>query len=225
MTVFALSSSWYWYFTRGTGMVALILLSAVMVLGILGPLRISSREWPRFAIETVHRDLSLLALVVIVVHVVTTVLDGYAPISLIAGIVPFDSAYRPLWLGLGAISFDLMLALVLTSLLRRRVGYPVWRWIHWLAYLSWPLAVLHGIGTGSDAGQAWALAVTAACVITVLRAFVFRLQNAPALQQGLRATALAAVIAFPLALAVFAAVGPLSSDWAARAGTPASLLK
>ena len=91
-------------------------------------------------------------------------LDSFAPIRLIDAVIPFASTYRPLWLGLGALSFDLLIALVVTSLVRRRLGYRAWRTIHWLAYASWPVAVFHGLGTGSDTKVWWMLALTAACV-------------------------------------------------------------
>ena len=94
--------------------------------------------------------MSLLVIVFLVIHIVTSVLDSFAPISLTAAVIPFVSSYRPLWLGLGTLSFDLILALAITSLIRRRLGYATWRAVHWLAYASWPVAVLHGLGTGSD---------------------------------------------------------------------------
>lgn len=220
-----ISPSAYWYLTRGTGIVALLLLTAIMVIGILGPLRIAfAPRWPRFALDAVHRDLSLLAVVVIAIHVVVSVLDGFAPIQLIDGIVPFTSPYRPVWLGLGAVSFDLMLAVIVTSLIRRRIGYGTWRLIHWLAYASWPLAVAHGIGTGTDADETWALVVTFVCVALVAAATFARVTRADILNDGARATALVAVVAVPVALGVLTVAGPLSSDWARRSGTPAQLL-
>ena len=94
-------------------------------------------------------------LALLVLHIVTSVLDGFAPIDLTDAVIPFASAYRPLWMGLGALSFDLLLALVITSLMRRRLGYRSWRAIHWLAYASWPIAVFHGLGTGSDTKLWW----------------------------------------------------------------------
>jgi sulfoxide reductase heme-binding subunit YedZ len=219
-----LSPTWYWYFTRGTGFVALLLLTAVMVLGILGPLRVSSPRWPRFAVETLHRDLSLLAILVIVAHVITTVLDGYAPIGLIDAVIPFHSSYRTLWLGLGTVAFDLMLALVITSLLRRRVGLRSWRLIHWLAYASWPIAVLHGLGTGSDAGAWWSVVITAACVVSVAAAGMVRITQAIGLAGVWRAVAVTATVAVPVGVAIFTIVGPLAPHWAARAGTPSEMI-
>ena len=215
----------YWYLTRGTGIVALLLLTAVMVIGILGPLRVSLAPiWPRFALDAMHRDLSMIAVAMIVIHVVPSVLDGFAPIHLIDAIVPFQSAYRPLWLGLGTIAFDLMLAVIFTSLVRRRLGYGIWRLVHWLAYASWPLAVAHGIGTGSDSEEAWALAVTFACVVLVALATFVRVIRAERIGENQRTAAIALVAAVPVALGVFTFEGPLSPNWARRAGTPMQLL-
>jgi DMSO/TMAO reductase YedYZ heme-binding membrane subunit len=159
-------------------MVALVLLTGVLMLGVLGPLRVASGRWPRFAIGTLHRDLSLLAILVIAIHVLVAVLDGFVKLSLIDAVIPFAAGYRPFWVGLGALAFDLMLALVITSLLRRRLGYSTWRFVHWLAYASWPLAVAHGLGTGYDSGQAWALLLTLACIAAVGIAVLARLNQA-----------------------------------------------
>ena len=100
-------------------------------------------------LEAVHRNASLLAMVFLCVHIATALLDGFAPIRLIDVIVPFGSAYRPLWLGFGAVAFDLLIAVTITSLLRRRLGYRAWRATHWAAYACWPVALLHGLGTGA----------------------------------------------------------------------------
>jgi hypothetical protein len=215
----------YWYLARGTGIVTLLLLTASVVLGILGSLRFSlAPRWPRFAIDSLHRDVSLLVIALLVVHIVTSVLDGFAPITLTDGVIPFASSYRPLWLGLGTLSFDILLALVLTSILRRRLGYSAWRAIHWLAYASWPVAVLHGLGTGSDAKAWWNLAFSAACVVAVLVAVWIRVVRSRPAEESLRVPALAATVLTPVGLAIFTVAGPLAPHWARRAGTPASLL-
>jgi hypothetical protein len=225
MTVFAsLGPSAYWYLARGTGAVSLILLTASVVFGILGPLRFAAPRWPRFAIDSLHRDVSLLVLVVLAVHIVTSVLDGFAPITLTDAVIPFGSTYRPLWMGLGALAFDLLVALVITSLLRRRIGYGGWRAIHWLAYASWPVAVLHGLGTGSDTKIWWMLGLTIACVAAVAVACWIRFARDQEQAPGVRSTALLLSAATPLGLAIFTLAGPLQHGWARRAGTPVSLL-
>jgi sulfoxide reductase heme-binding subunit YedZ len=220
----SIGPSAYWYLARGTGAVSLILLTASVVLGILGPLRFAAPRWPRFAIDALHRDVSLLVLVVLAVHIVTSVLDSFAPIKLTDAVIPFVSAYRPLWMGLGALAFDLLVALVITSLLRRRIGYQGWRAIHWLAYASWPVAVLHGLGTGTDTKIWWMLILTVACVAAVAVAGWIRFARDEEHPPGVRSTALVLTAATPLGLAIFTLAGPLQHGWASRAGTPASLL-
>ncbi|HTU86441.1 MAG TPA: ferric reductase-like transmembrane domain-containing protein [Solirubrobacteraceae bacterium] len=220
-----LGPSWYWYLARGTGVVALVLLTASVVLGILGSVRFTSApHWPRFAVDAVHRDVSLLVIVVLVIHIVTSVLDGFAPITLLDGVIPFITRYRPLWMGLGTVAFDLLLAIVITSLVRRRLGYRTWRAVHWLAYASWPVAVLHGLGTGSDVKQWWMLALTVACIMAVLGAVWARIAHVSSDHAGLRVPATALAVITPIGLAVFTLAGPLQSGWARKAGTPASLL-
>ena len=219
-----LSPSAYWYLARGTGAVSLVLLTASVVLGIVGSVRFTAQRWPRFAIDAVHRDVSLLVVVVLVIHIVTSVLDGFAPIRLFDGVIPFVTPYRPLWMGLGTLAFDLLLAIAITSLVRRRLGYQAWRAVHWLAYASWPVAVLHGLGTGSDVKQWWMLALTAACIMAVLVAVWTRIASASEQYAGLRAPATALAVVTPIGLAIFTLAGPLQQGWARRAGTPSSLL-
>ena len=113
------ASTWLWYFARATGLVALVLLTGVIVLGVLGPMRVASKLWPRFAIRTLHRDVSLLALLVIAIHVVVLVLDTYVRIPITASVLPWGSSHAPFWTGVGAVAFDLLIAIVVTSLARR----------------------------------------------------------------------------------------------------------
>lgn len=222
--VSSLGPSAYWYLTRGTGAVALLLLTTSVVLGLVGTVRYTAPRWPRFAIDTVHRDVSLLVIVLLVLHVVTTVLDGFAPISLLDGLIPFVSAYRPLWLGLGTLAFDLILAIAITSLVRRRLGYGTWRAVHWLAYISWPIAVLHTLGTGTDVKVWWLLLLTVVCVVAVLAAVLVRIGTVDRARGALRGGAFTLAAITPLGILIFALVGPLQHGWAAKAGTPASLL-
>ena len=213
-----------WYLTRGTGTVTLVLLTVSLALGIANVRRVQTETVPRFVFDAVHRSVSLLAIVFLTVHIATSVLDPFAPIRLIDAAVPFFSSYRPIWLGLGAVATDVLIALVVTSLLRRRFGYRTWRATHWLAYACWPIALVHGLGTGSDAKTSWMLLLTAGCVATVLVAVWMRVAAGWPDHSGIRASAALASIAAPLALVVWLPNGPLAAGWAKRAGTPPSLL-
>jgi methionine sulfoxide reductase heme-binding subunit len=164
-----------WYATRATGVVALVLLTVTVILGIAGTARFAAPGLPRVVTAGLHRNVSLLVLGFVVVHVLTTVLDGYVRIGLVSAVVPFDSPYRGFWLGLGAVAFDLLLAVALTSLVRDRLPYRAWRSVHWLAYACWPIALSHGLGTGTDRRLSWLLALDALCVTGVACAVWWRL--------------------------------------------------
>jgi predicted ferric reductase len=224
LTLAAAGPSAYWYLTRSTGAVALVLLTAAVALGVADVRRWSSPLWPRFVVDSLHRTVSLLAMVFLGLHILTSVLDSFASISPVDAIVPFAGSYRPFWLGLGALAFDLLLAVTITSLLRQRFGYGSWRAVHWLTYASWPIALLHGFGTGSDVKSAWMLMLSVACVIVVLAAVVVRVLDGWPENLRLRGAVLGSAAAFSLFLLLWLPGGPLGSDWARRSGTPAALL-
>ncbi len=213
-----------WYLTRATGLVSLVLLSATLLLGITSSVGWTSERWPRFLSQSLHRNLSLFCLALVVVHVVTTVADGYVPIGFADAVIPFRSPYRPLWVGLGAVAFDLLLAVAITSGLRRRIGVRAWRGVHWLAYFCWPVALVHGLGAGSDTRLSGALLVDALCVTAVVIALGWRLAKARAVSPGWRLGAAACGVFMLFGVAVFALVGPLGPGWSRRAGTSSALL-
>jgi methionine sulfoxide reductase heme-binding subunit len=211
-----------WFAARATGVVALLLLTGTVLLGITSPARLPRARLPRVVLAGLHRNLSLLVLVFVALHVAATVADGYAPIRLTAAVLPFTSPYRTLWLGLGAVAFDLLLAVTLTSLIRDRLPYRAWRLVHWLAYACWPVALWHGLGTGTDSRLPWLLALDALCTTVVAAAVGWRLSlAAPGLT---RVAAGMATIALIVATMVFTLAGPLQPGWARRAGTPPQLL-
>jgi sulfoxide reductase heme-binding subunit YedZ len=174
MTV-SFSGPGLWYATRAAGLVTLLLLTVSTLLGVLTAGRFANPRWPRFLTVGLHRNLSLLALVFVALHVATTVLDSYTSIRLSAAFIPFTSSYKRGWLGLGAVALDLLIALVVTSLTRIRLGHRAWRLVHWSGYACWPVAVAHGVGAGTDERTAWAADMTIACVAAVVGALAWRI--------------------------------------------------
>jgi len=172
-----MSDAILWYTTRGAGAVTLILLSSVVLLGILGTQRVQSPRWPRFLTTGLHSNLALMTLVFLSLHIVTAVVDPFTNLGWAAAFVPFDSYYRTFWLGLGVIAFELLLAIVATSLVRGFIGHGSWRAIHWLTYAAWPVGVAHGLGTGTDTWSAWMLGITSACVAAVAVAVLLRITS------------------------------------------------
>ena len=183
----------FWYASRATGIVSLLLLTAVLVLGILVNRQGRLPGLPRFGVTSLHRNISLLAVAFIAVHVLTAVLDTYVNIPILSGVVPFASSYERGWLTLGALSFDIMLAMIITSLLRGRLNRVLWRGVHLLAYLCWPVAFAHSIGSSRDLQHGWLLDLSIACALMVAAAALWRLAHAA--RQLPRAARVAAILA------------------------------
>ena len=175
---FSLHGPGLWYATRAAGLVSLLLLTVSMLLGILTAGRFTNEKWPAFLSQGLHRNISLLAVLFLGLHVGTTVIDTYTSISLTAAFIPFASSYKTAWLSLGAVAFDLFLALVATSLVRARLGHRAWRRLHWLAYACWPVAVAHGLGIGTDRSATWVIALSMVCVSSVLGVATWRIVTA-----------------------------------------------
>jgi predicted ferric reductase len=205
-------------------MVSLVLLTVSVALGVAEIVRFATPRWPRFVIAAIHRNASLLAIAFLAVHIVTAVADSFAPIRLIDAFVPFVGSYRPLWLGFGTVAFDLMLALVITSLLRERIGYGAWRVVHWAAYAAWPVALLHGLGTGSDTRARWGLFVNVACMAAVLVAVLVRVGLTRTVSGGRRAVAAIGSVVVAVAVTAWMFVEPMRPGWARKAGTPSAQL-
>ncbi len=172
-----MSSTWVWYATRASGIVTLVLLTLTMVLGLTTTARARARNWPGFAQQELHRRVSMLAVVFLGIHVLTSVLDTFVNISWAAIVAPFTSSYGRFWVGVGAVSLDLMLAVFVSSLLRARMRPATWRAIHWLAYLCWPIALAHSFGMGTDAGEGLVMVLGMLCVAAVAAALVWRVRT------------------------------------------------
>ncbi|MHB1432358.1 MAG: ferric reductase-like transmembrane domain-containing protein, partial [Streptosporangiaceae bacterium] len=210
-----------WYTTRATGIVALVLLTGTVLLGVVGSARAASARWPRIVTAELHRNLALTAAVFVAIHVITTLLDPFAPIGLAAVVIPFASSYRPFWLSLGTVAFDLLAAVLVTSLLRDRLRRRTWQVVHLLVYVCWPVALWHGLGTGTDSRLPWVLGIDVVCLAAVGWAVWWRLSFTE--HPTARTVGRVSLAAFPLLTLVFVAVGPLQPGWARRAGTPAAL--
>ncbi len=170
----ALTSPYLWYTSRATGLVCLVLFSAVIVLGALVSNRVGGRRVGRFEISEIHRSLSLVAMVFLMVHVASTVFDTYVSTGLLSAVVPFVSSYDRVGVAIGTIAIDLMLAVWVSSLIRSRIRPQSWRYIHWLSWLAFVSAVLHAVLIGADTRKSWGIALSAVCVLAVLGAASWR---------------------------------------------------
>jgi sulfoxide reductase heme-binding subunit YedZ len=213
-----------WYATRATGEVAFLLLTAALVFGTLTAARFGGRRLPRFVVAGLHRNLSLVSLVFLGGHLLTAIVDPFAGLGVTDAVLPFGADYRPLWVGLGAIGLDLVLALVVTSLLRERLGQRTWRLLHWAAYGCWLAALLHALGTGTDTRTTIGMLLAGSAAGAALLAIGWRLAAGRPDRAGARLTLAALGMVTVLLVFAWTLTGPLAPGWARRAGTPANLL-
>jgi predicted ferric reductase len=209
-----------WYLNRASGLVLLALFSLGLLLGQLATARTHSDLVPRFVTLELHRNITVLALVLLGLHVATAVIDGYVDIAVLDVLVPFRSPYRPLWLGLGTLALDVLLAVAVTTAVRHRISHRGWRAVHYLAYLAWPLAVLHGLGTGTDTRARAALLLAFVCIMLVVFGLLIRIATLGGMPRGTRPALAVLVVAMPMLASVWLRAGPLQPDWSRRAGTP-----
>jgi predicted ferric reductase len=155
----ASGSQGLWLASRASGLILLMLFSAIVALGVATRTGATSRRWPRFAVAQLHRNLSLFGVALLALHVVTAILDPYVSIGWLATVLPFTSHYETTAVGLGSLAVDVGGAVMITSLLRSRLGYRTWRAVHYLAYLAWPAAFLHAISAARYDQHLWWVAV------------------------------------------------------------------
>lgn len=167
-----------WYLNRGTGVVLLGLLTIVTVLGVLASRARAGSRLPGFVVPAVHRNLSVLALALLTVHAATAGLDEYVDIRWWQAFAPIHLSYRPWWLGLGTLASDVLLAVALSSVARTRLGVTSWRMVHRASYAAWGVGLVHGLGTGTDAGEPWVRAVYLVSSGCVVLAVLIRLAGA-----------------------------------------------
>lgn len=208
-----------WWVDRSAGLVSLVLLTLVMLLGIVATGRPGAAVRPRVMSQALHRQLSLVATLLLAVHIATAVIDSYVPLTVLDVVVPFRAAYRPIWIGVGALALDVLVVLVVTSLLRARLGYRAWRVVHTASYALWPLAVGHALGSGSDMHASTVHAVGITCVAVVLAGAGWRLLTGRS-RPATRLAGLAGLLALTLAASGWAVQGPLAHGWSKRAAAP-----
>lgn len=210
-----------WFVARGSGMVAYLLLTAAVVLGIAVSRHWHSERWPRLIVEGAHRWVVLTFFAFILLHTVTILLDPFTHFGLRDVVVPFGSAYRTFWLGLGVLASELLLAVGASVLVRRWIGYGAWHGLHLLTYLLFPLALLHGLGTGTDTPDGWAALFYAASVVAVCGVLIWRTME----RRVWRRWAVLSSLVGGTALVLWCLHGPYAAGWAVASGTPKALLQ
>lgn len=171
-----MTSEALWALGRGTGITALGFLTVSLALGIAARSGRPLFVLPRFAVADVHRFAALAGTLLVLLHMGLLFFDPYAQLRLVDFVVPFLGAYRPLWQGLGTLAFDVLLVVIVTSLLRQRIGLRAFRVVHWVTYALWPIALGHALGNGTDTDHGWFLTFAGCCALIVAVVLVWRLR-------------------------------------------------
>ena len=164
-----------WYVNRSTGLVLLVLLTLTVLLGVWSTRGDAGTRLPRFVVQSVHRNIGLLSMVALFLHIVSAVLDEFVDIRWWQSFVPWSLRYEPMWLAFGIVAFDLLLAVSLSSLVRDRLDRRGWWLLHLTTYACWVASMVHGLGIGTDSQTGWARWTYAACGVLVLVAVALRL--------------------------------------------------
>jgi len=182
--VIALTTPYLWYSTRATGIVAMLLFTLVVSLGTLVANRVGGTFIGRFEVNEVHRSLSMVAVVFLAIHIVTTVLDSFVSTGLISAFIPMTSAYRRVPVALGAVAFDLILAVWVSSLLKLRIKNASWRFIHWFSWLAYAISLVHVYMTGTDTRKGIGFLLVVGCAGVVALAGLWRFLGRPTRAAG-----------------------------------------
>jgi len=168
-----------WYVNRSTGLVLILLLTTGILLGVWSTRGDAGTRVPRFAVQSLHRNVGLLSLLLLVIHVVSAVLDEFVDIRWWQAVVPADLHYEAGWLAAGIVASDLIVAVALTSIVRHRLSHRGWLLLHLTSYAAWVVALAHGLGIGTDTGSGWARWTYATSGVLVTGAVVWRLIARP----------------------------------------------
>lgn len=173
-----------WYVTRATAMAAYVTLSLSVMLGMLRTVARQARERVSWMVDELHQVIATLAMVLVAAHLITLLLDPFLPFSVTNLLLPLSEPYRPLAVQLGVGALYTMALVLVSSWLRRRIRYKLWRGIHYVSLIAFALATAHGLLAGSDAGEPWMRAVyagaaAAVAFLTLVRVFA----GAPATSQ------------------------------------------
>lgn len=204
-----------WDTARIAGMLAFVLLTASVALGLLLSLKVRSRSWPRFVTDGLHRHLTLIALVFTAIHTLAVWLDPFTSFAPTEVFVPFATHYRPLWIGLGIVAAYLLIAVWASEWIRPRIGYAWWRRLHYVSFGLFVFATLHGIGSGSDTATSWGFAIYLAGVGAVMLLLAWRLWVAVTPEWRAPSLTLLAVVAF--VLTTWTLLLPMQPGWNAIA--------
>jgi len=170
----------FWIEARASGMLALLLLTASVTAGLVLKSRPFGSHLKPATVTDIHRFLALLCLGATAIHGAALLLDSSVHISIVGLLVPGFVPYRPLWVGIGVVAAELMALVYASFSQRKRIGTKTWRRLHWTTYAIFAAMITHGIMSGTDTSQPWALGIYLGAIATTVMATTWRILVPPA---------------------------------------------
>jgi methionine sulfoxide reductase heme-binding subunit len=170
----------WWLASRASGIVALMLITASVALGLTMAARVVTARGIRPMLARIHEHTALGGLIAIAVHGITLIGDAWLNPGVDGVLIPFTMGYEPIFTGLGTVAGYLAVALGLSFYARRRIGAKLWRKAHRATVVVYVLAVVHTLGAGSDAGSSWLRAFMLVTGVPILVLFIARIRPAKA---------------------------------------------
>lgn len=167
-----------WYAIRLLGVLSWAALTGSVIYGLLLSTGILDAIAHRTVSFALHQELSAIGLALALVHGALLTVDTSMPFSLAELLVPFAAPYRPVWVGLGQLGLYLAVVIVVSFSVRRRIGQPTWRRLHFLTFLIAVATTLHGLMAGTDSGTPFALAMYGAATGVMVALLVYRVHKA-----------------------------------------------
>lgn len=164
-----------WYATRFLGFLAYGALAVSVIYGLLLSTGILDAISHRVVSFTLHQDLSAAAIGLTALHGAVLALDTFVPQTVRQLIVPFAGPYRPEWVGIGQVTFYLMIVVYASFSVRRRIGQRAWRLVHYMTLLVFAGATAHGLMSGTDTPAAWAMGAYTIATIAAVFLLIYRI--------------------------------------------------
>lgn len=156
-----------WIALRAAGIGSYVMLFLSVTWGLVATTGVT-RRISKPSANLFHASVATTGLVLLGVHLGLLLVDRFMPFSPSDLLVPMSSTYRPVAITVGIVAMYAIVAIVVTSWLRKRIGTTWWRRVHLLAVPAFTLALLHGILAGTDTEQPWMFALYAATGLTVV---------------------------------------------------------
>jgi sulfoxide reductase heme-binding subunit YedZ len=167
----------WWLASRSMGVVAMVLVSTSVAFGLAMSGKLVRGPGVASRLRATHEALALSGLLAIVLHGLLLLPDTYLRPGLLGIAIPFVASHRPIWTAAGVTAGWMSAVITLSFYVRRWIGVRAWRKLHRWTLAVWALGIAHTLGSGTDSGAVWLLAMLAISTLPVLVAGAHRIHT------------------------------------------------